>query len=66
MKYIIARPINGISLNGDEYALDENGDVLTFSSVSEAKQFLYEHGGTPESIDEDIANGAISIIEEQE
>ena len=32
MKYVIARAINGISINGNEYLLDENGEVLEFNT----------------------------------
>ena len=42
----VGRPINGISLNGVEWILDENGDAMRFGSVREAKQFLREHGIT--------------------
>lgn len=38
--YIIARPINGISINGLEYVLDGNGDELVFESVEDAESFL--------------------------
>ena len=27
MKYVIARAINGISINGNEYLLDDNNEV---------------------------------------
>ena len=42
-KIIIARPINGISLNGNEYLLGNNGKVLKFDSVQIAKDFLTEN-----------------------
>lgn len=42
-KIIIARPINGISLNGNEYLLGNNGKVLKFESVQIAKDFLTEN-----------------------
>lgn len=35
-KWAIARPINGISINGDEYLCDENGKMLVFNSEDEA------------------------------
>lgn len=38
--YVIARPINGISINGLEYVLDENGNELVFDNIEEAKCFL--------------------------
>jgi hypothetical protein len=40
MKITISAPINGISLNGDEYALDEDGKALAFDTVKEAINFL--------------------------
>lgn len=36
-KWMIARPINGISINGDEYAVDDDGKYLYFDSEEEAK-----------------------------
>ena len=41
---VIGRPVNGISLNGLEYALDENQEYLHFDSVEDAKQFLRDNG----------------------
>jgi hypothetical protein len=40
MAIVIGRPINGISINGLEYLLDENGDYKQFESKEEAKTFL--------------------------
>lgn len=40
MKFIVQRAINGISLNGLETALDENGNALLFDSEEKAKDFL--------------------------
>jgi hypothetical protein len=40
MTVTISRPVNGISANGDEYALDEAGELLEFGSVKEAVNFL--------------------------
>jgi hypothetical protein len=37
---VIGRPINGISLNGLEYLLDEDGEYKQFESTEEAKTFL--------------------------
>lgn len=42
---IIGRPINGISLNGLEYLLTEDGDKeMEFKDKDSAKQFLRENG----------------------
>jgi hypothetical protein len=40
MSIVIGRPINGISINGLEYLLDENGEYKQFESTEEAKTFL--------------------------
>lgn len=49
--YVIGRPINGISINGLEYVLDENGDELIFESIEEAKCFLSGCGIDEEEIE---------------
>jgi hypothetical protein len=36
----ISRPIHGISLNGQEYLMTEDGSLATFENVDEAMQFL--------------------------
>lgn len=41
---VIARPINGISLNGLEYVLDEFGEVKRFETRCDAVDFLKGHG----------------------
>ena len=38
----IGRPINGISLNGLEYVINDDGNIMTFKSELEAKTFLRE------------------------
>ena len=40
MAIVIGRPINGISLNGLEYLLNEDGEYKQFESTEEAKTFL--------------------------
>ena len=42
MAVAIYRDINGISLNGREYVLDSNDDVLTFPSGEKAISYLQE------------------------
>lgn len=39
-RYIIGRPINGISINGLEYILTDEGDEMIFNSIEDAKDFL--------------------------
>jgi hypothetical protein len=35
--------MNGIPINGDEYLLDDNGEVLKFNTVKEVIRYLVEH-----------------------
>lgn len=39
-KVVIYRPINGIGLNGNEYVLDEKGDLMVFETENDARLFL--------------------------
>lgn len=48
---IIGRPINGISLNGNEYILNEDGTLRTWNDRDEAETFLLLHGATYEEIE---------------
>jgi|TARA_R100000501_G_C2603240_1_gene99760 hypothetical protein len=41
---IIGKPINGISLNGYEYLLDDAGEPKEFKSKTEAKKYLATMG----------------------
>ena len=41
---IISRAINGISLNGDEYLLDDDGEVMQFKNGEDALTFLNANG----------------------
>tara|TARA_R110001606_G_scaffold362994_1_gene516898 strand:+ start:186 stop:377 length:192 start_codon:yes stop_codon:yes gene_type:complete len=40
----IGRAIEGVSINGIEWLLDENNDLMTFSDRENAKEFLKENG----------------------
>jgi hypothetical protein len=42
MKITVSRPINGISVNGDEFLLDESGELLVFETVQEALRYFAE------------------------
>lgn len=44
MKYVIARPINGISINGNEYLLDDNNEVLEFKTKEECVKYCESVG----------------------
>lgn len=57
-KFAISRPIEGISLNGDEYLLDENDDIMTFETEKEAIDFLKDKGFN----DDDISSLNINTI----
>jgi hypothetical protein len=46
LKITVSRPMNGISINGDEYLLDDDGKELSFASVREAVNFLADHNFT--------------------
>ena len=54
MSYCVGRAIEGISLNGLEYLLDDNGKILTFDSQNTAVTFLLEQGLSQAIIDDDI------------
>lgn len=43
MSFVIAQPIEGISLNGLEYLLDDNENVKIFKSYDEAHDFVSTH-----------------------
>ena len=44
MSYVIARPINGITINGREYILDDANRVRKFKNVKAARDFLRDNG----------------------
>jgi hypothetical protein len=52
MKITISRPIEGISLNGREYALGDDGKALAFTSVQEAINFLADRNYTIDDLRE--------------
>ena len=41
---IIGRPINGISINGNEYVCDKNGMAIVFVDEDTARAFLKDNG----------------------
>lgn len=49
--YAITRPVNGITINSVEYCLDENDEVLTFDSMTKAKEYLSKQGYTEAMIE---------------
>ena len=48
----VGRPINGITINGNEYLLNDDGEVKVFENTREAVVFLYDKGFSPEEITE--------------
>jgi hypothetical protein len=59
MSIIVGRPINGISINGLEYLLNDDNSEMTFNSIDEATQFLNENGISQECIDE----GSVVLVD---
>jgi hypothetical protein len=47
---IVARAINGITINGLEYLLDNDREVIVFSTKAKARQFLIDNGLTSREI----------------
>lgn len=57
MPIVVGRPINGISVNGLEYLLDENTDsgFMTFETKEKALEFVRENV-FPDATDEELNN----------
>lgn len=50
-RIVVARPINGISLNnGREFLLDDRGEIKEFDSVEQARELLIAAGIEPEEL----------------
>lgn len=62
---MIGRPINGISINGNEYVCDEKGRAIVFEDENDARAFLKENGYTDKNI-EDCGIVFESVDEEDE
>tara|TARA_B100000424_G_C22921224_1_gene490137 strand:+ start:1533 stop:1721 length:189 start_codon:yes stop_codon:yes gene_type:complete len=58
--WCIGRHINGLSINGDEYILDENNDLKTFENQEDALSFI-----GVESMDE-LEDSGIFLVSEEE
>ncbi len=50
MKYCITRAINGVSLNGKEYLLDNNGDIQKMN-YKDAIDFINTYGLSEDNIE---------------
>ncbi len=59
---VIARAIEGISINGKEYLLDDDGNAMEFADKQAAKDFLRENGC--DLTDEEMAD-SFDFVEEQ-
>ena len=62
MSFLIGRPINGVSLNGNEYVIGDDGKPRVFTDMVSAKQFLAEKGLT----ELDIEAEGIVFVEQEE
>lgn len=51
MSVLIKRPIKGITINGFEYVLDDDGNEIAFDTLEDAKAFLVQHGYDENTID---------------
>ncbi len=50
-KAIVARPVNGITINGElEFLLDDDGDIMMFDSPGHARSFLIANGVDAEEL----------------
>ena len=53
MKYVLARYIKEVTLNGKEHVIGEDDKVMTFNSVEEATEFYVDSGGSTNDISDD-------------
>lgn len=51
MAWVISRPIEGVTINGKEYILDEDGELMKFDSIGKAKEFLAGYGYSEREIE---------------
>lgn len=62
---VVARPINGVTINGLEFLLNSpSGPYMTFNNKEEAKDFLRENA-FPEATDEELENYYTFMNEEE-
>ena len=65
-KWCLARPIEGISLNGDEYLLDDEGKVRVWDTPEEPIEFMNSQSEEKLSSDEWFDNYGIYAKEYKE
>lgn len=58
---VIGRPINGVTLNGLEYILDDNSEIMKFETVYQALKFITKSTGFDDKLKE-IKNEGIQFI----
>ena len=63
MAVLVGRPINGISINGLEYVLNENGEPIKWATEKQARLFLEDHGIGEKEIEE---TGIVFVDTEKE
>ena len=50
-RIVVARPVNGIPINGElEFLLDDRGEVRLFANPERARSFLLAAGIEPEEL----------------
>ena len=65
--FIVARFIEGVSINGYEYLLTDSGEVLKFSGITEAVDFLNKALGTAYKDDKEFEdNMGVYILSEDD
>ncbi len=56
--YVVSRAIEGVTINGKEYLIDENDKIMTFETEADAKAFMDDSGVTEDAYDIDIEEDA--------
>ena len=51
MRYCIARPINGVTINGNEYVLNDSNEIMVFDTKKTCLGFIKEYIDSNNSID---------------
>lgn len=62
-KWVIARPINGISINGDEYLFDENEKFFVYGNEEEAAKALKDMFSESEAEEQGVYVKEIEVEE---
>jgi hypothetical protein len=62
-KWVIARPMNGISINGDEYLFDENEKFFVYGSKEEATKALKDMFSESEAEEQGVYVKEIEVEE---